>query len=87
MTGGLHPDLQDRGKFPIEMRRSRCLSFLVSHRFRICFPPSYSRTWAFFPPKGWGRNTSTMGRAAVLEPSHMTGESFLWEALALGTEL
>lgn len=30
---------------------------------------------------------STMGRAAVLEPSHMTRESFLWEALTLGTEL
>lgn len=68
-----------------------CLFFGVTQILYL-FPSFIQSNLGLLPPlplpaKGWGRNTSTMGRAAVLEPSHMTGESFLWEALALGTEL
>lgn len=51
LSGGLHPRLQDRGNFPIEMR-SRCLSFSVS-RCRTdsvsVSPPSSSPTWTSVP--------------------------------------
>lgn len=85
LSGGLHPNLQDQGNFPIEMR-SRCLSFSVSLS-RCCTDSvfvSFPRWSKPGPPspRGRGRNMSTMGRVAVPEPNHM-----MWEALPLGTEL
>lgn len=82
LSGGLHPNLQDRGNFPIEMR-SRCLS----QRPRFGLLSSFSQTWPATPPRGKGKNMSTMGRVAVPELNHMMKECFLWETLALGTAL
>lgn len=81
LSGGLRPNLRDRGNFPIEMR-SRCLSLSVSpHRPCFCLLSSSSQTWPSATPQGRGRNMSTMGRVAVPELNHMTTECFLWETL------
>lgn len=85
LSGGLHPNLQDRGNFPIEMR-SRCLSFSVS--LSRCLTDSVSVSLPHWVKPGpLERNMSTMGRVAVPEHDHMTKEPFFWEALPLGTEL
>lgn len=67
--------------------RSRCLSF-------FCHTDSASESLDCTvkpgppSPEEWGRNMSTMGRLAVLEPwTNDEGTLFLWEALPLGTEL
>lgn len=57
LSGGLHPNLRDRGNFPIEMR-SRCLSFSVaSLRPRFCLLSSLGRTWPSAYPQGRGGGT------------------------------
>lgn len=86
-SGGL-PISRIGGKVPIKMR-SRCLSQSVSPSCRHSgsVPLFVQSNLHSPPPRGWGRNMSTMGRAAVLETNHMTKEPFFWEAPSLGTEL
>lgn len=53
------------------------LPLLLSHRFCICFPPSYRQTWPFFPP-GMGEEHEHHGKGSCpWAQSHDGGALFV----------
>lgn len=91
LSGGLHPNLRDRGNFPIEMR-SRCLSFSVS-LLRCCTDSvsvSLPQSVKPGPPSPRGRSGGTWAPwEGWLSPSPITWRRspFFVGGTALGTEL
>lgn len=97
LSGGLQPNLQDQGNFPIEMKSrclslsvplSRCLAVSLSHRLCFCFyrsrPPLLRSNLALYP-LGAGEEHEHHGKGSCpWARSHDEG-AFLWEALPLGS--